>query len=166
MAQSPLKLRLLPLFAGLFAFLALACFAFPMYVIRPFRYQGATELSIALFIKAIGPVIATACAVICAAFVVLTFTRTRSWVARTAAIFALLLAIAGAYLARVNVYELMFHHLDTPQFEAADRAHIDSDDMVIAIRVNGQSRAYPIREIAYHHVVNDTLGGVPVVATY
>ncbi len=28
------------------------------------------------------------------------------------------------------------------------------------------SRAYPIRELAYHHVVNDTVGGVPIAVTY
>jgi Protein of unknown function (DUF3179) len=32
--------------------------------------------------------------------------------------------------------------------------------------VNGASRAYPIRQMGYHHVVNDTLGGVPIIATY
>jgi hypothetical protein len=38
--------------------------------------------------------------------------------------------------------------------------------MVIAVAVNGVNRAYPIREMAYHHVVNDTVGGEPVAATY
>jgi hypothetical protein len=34
------------------------------------------------------------------------------------------------------------------------------------VRVAGIARAYPIRSISYHHVVNDTVGGVPIVATY
>ncbi len=29
-----------------------------------------------------------------------------------------------------------------------------------------KARAYPIRSISYHHVVNDRLGGVPIAATY
>ncbi len=82
------------------------------------------------------------------------------------AIATLLLAMGGAYLTRVNVYELMFHPIGTPQFQAAKDSHIDKDDMVIAVRLNGVSRAYPIREMAYHHVVNDTVAGEPIVSTY
>jgi hypothetical protein len=37
---------------------------------------------------------------------------------------------------------------------------------VIAISVDGVARAYPIRIISYHHIINDTLAGEPVVATY
>ena len=39
-------------------------------------------------------------------------------------------------------------------------------DKVFGLTVNGESRAYPIRVLALHEVVNDTLGGVPVAITY
>src|SRR5690349_4174807 len=39
------------------AFLAVLCFAIPMYVIRPFRSQGARELSLALAVMRIRPVL-------------------------------------------------------------------------------------------------------------
>jgi hypothetical protein len=81
-------------------------------------------------------------------------------------VFSLVLAIGGGYLARLNVYELMFPPLGPPQFEPSREAHLDKDDMLIAVRVNGISRAYPIREMAYHHVVNDIVGGEPIVSTY
>jgi hypothetical protein len=32
--------------------------------------------------------------------------------------------------------------------------------------VKGARRAYPIREMAYHHLVNDAPAGEPIVATY
>ena len=35
-----------------------------------------------------------------------------------------------------------------------------------ACAFNGDARAYPIREMAYHHIVNDVVGGVPIAATY
>ncbi len=85
---------------------------------------------------------------------------------RSIAIVSLVAAVAGGVLARLNIYELMFHPIGAAQFEPAHSAKLDPDDMLIAIRVNGARRAYPIREIAYHHVVNDTVGGEPVVATY
>ena len=38
--------------------------------------------------------------------------------------------------------------------------------MVLGIEVGGLSLAYPIRQMAYHHVVNDMFGTTPVVVTY
>jgi hypothetical protein len=147
------------------ALVSLACFADPMYVIRPFRHQGATELSVALSVKQIGPWLSSACALLALVIAVWGWPRLR-WMARSVTIAAVLLAIGGVYLARLNVYELMFHPLGPPHFESAKDSHVDKDDMVIAVRLNGASRAYPIREMAYHHVVNDTVAGEPIVSTY
>jgi glucan phosphoethanolaminetransferase (alkaline phosphatase superfamily) len=154
------------LLAAFFALASLACFAYPLYVIRPFRYQGATELRIALFVLHIAPWVSILCALACLALIVLSWNRTHGWLLRTAAVMCVLIATAGAVLARVNLYEKMFHPIAAPAFEAANQAHIDAADFVLAVRVNGASRAYPIRQIAYHHIVNDTVGGVPLVATY
>jgi hypothetical protein len=45
-------------------------------------------------------------------------------------------------------------------------AKLDGDEQVIAVKIGDAARAYPIRSMSYHHVVNDTLGGVPLAATY
>lgn len=39
-------------------------------------------------------------------------------------------------------------------------------DKVIGVVVNGAARAYPLRVLVWHEVVNDTVGGVPIVVTY
>lgn len=39
-------------------------------------------------------------------------------------------------------------------------------DRVICVTVGEQSRAYPIRFVRWHEIVNDTLGGVPIAVTY
>jgi len=39
-------------------------------------------------------------------------------------------------------------------------------DRVIGLVVGGRARAYPLRMMVWHEVVNDTLGGVPVAVTY
>ena len=39
-------------------------------------------------------------------------------------------------------------------------------DRVIGVRLGGAARAYPLRVLVWHEVVNDTLGGVPVAVTY
>jgi len=38
--------------------------------------------------------------------------------------------------------------------------------MILAVRFGSDARAYPIREMAYHHVLNDVVAGVPVAVTY
>ena len=38
--------------------------------------------------------------------------------------------------------------------------------MVIAVTLDRESRAYPIREMGYHHIVNDRLNSLPIVVTY
>jgi len=76
------------------------------------------------------------------------------------------LVVVLAFLARVNVYELMFHPLVHPSFTAANEVKLDGAEKVVAVRVGGVARAYPIRSMSYHHVVNDVVGGTAIVATY
>jgi hypothetical protein len=39
-------------------------------------------------------------------------------------------------------------------------------DTVIGVVAGGVSRAYPLRVLVWHEIVNDTVGGVPIVVTY
>jgi hypothetical protein len=71
-----------------------------------------------------------------------------------------------AVLARVNVYELMFRPIDHASFAAASRSKLDKDEKVIAVKVGGEARAYPIRNMSYHHLINDVVGRTAIVATY
>lgn len=54
--------------------------------------------------------------------------------------------------------------------EALKRAHqgkfLVAPDRVVAVRLNGQARAYPLKILNWHEVVNDTLGGEPICVTY
>lgn len=57
--------------------------------------------------------------------------------------------------------------LDDPQFVMADEADfLNARDRVLGIEVNGVKRAYPIRILNYHEIVNDMLGGDAVVITF
>jgi hypothetical protein len=42
---------------------------------------------------------------------------------------------------------------------------VDSD-RVIGVTIGDEARAYPLKTLNWHEVVNDTLGGVPIVVTY
>jgi hypothetical protein len=78
------------------------------------------------------------------------------------AVLTALLAVA----ARVNIFELMFHPVERPSFTAAPALNLDAKEKVIAVQIGGQARAYPVRSISYHHVVNDLVNGAAIVATY
>jgi Protein of unknown function (DUF3179) len=145
---------------------ALFLLVYPVYVIRPFRHQGATELKAALAVLRFRTPALAAIAILAMVAAV------QYWRARPRLIKRILIALAAAAtlvfaaLAHINIYELMFHPAGQPEFAAAAAAKLDGDEKVLAIRVGDDARAYPIRSISYHHVVNDRLGGVPIVATY
>lgn len=46
------------------------------------------------------------------------------------------------------------------------KAIVVSDDAVIGVSINGDARAYPIRYLNWHEIINDTVGGVPVAVTF
>jgi uncharacterized protein DUF3179 len=43
---------------------------------------------------------------------------------------------------------------------------VDSGRLVIGVKINDEAKAYPIRFLGYHHQVQDTIGGKPVMITY
>lgn len=145
---------------------ALLFLAYPMYVIRPFRYQGPRELALALQVIQIRPLVEILCVAAALVALLLYWPRQTRRRRRIFAATGTLLTCAFAALSRVNVYELMFHPDSAPAFANVRRAKIDSDDMVLAVKIGASARAYPIRSIAYHHIINDTVGGQPIVATY
>jgi hypothetical protein len=58
--------------------------------------------------------------------------------------------------------------IDNPVFlPVADNLEIlDPAEPVVALEINGDVRAYPIRAMVWHEIVNDVVGGVPVAVTY
>jgi hypothetical protein len=61
----------------------------------------------------------------------------------------------------------MFNPLPEPAYTSAKEATFLADtDMVLAVELNGEAVAYPVRQLGYHHIVQDTVGGVPIMATY
>ena len=57
--------------------------------------------------------------------------------------------------------------LDNPVFVAAEDAGFMHDhDRVLGLDLSGTAKAYPIRILNYHEVVNDAFDGTPVTVTY
>ena len=140
--------------------------AYPLYVIRPFRHQGARELAAALAVIQIRSVVEGVCVVLALAGLAGYWRMERGRKQRILATAGTTFVCAFAVLSQVNVYELMFHPDRHPLFASFQQVKIDSDDKVLAVKLGGRARAYPIRTIAYHHIINDVVGGVPIVTTY
>ena len=43
---------------------------------------------------------------------------------------------------------------------------VDSNRLVLGVSINGEAKAYPIRFLGYHHHIQDTVGGKPIMVTY
>ena len=58
--------------------------------------------------------------------------------------------------------------IDEPKFTDFAEAvqFIAGREPVIALRVNGETRAYPLQILTYHEIVNDVIGGRPVAVTF
>jgi hypothetical protein len=54
-----------------------------------------------------------------------------------------------------------------PDFvRSAGDGFLESSDDVIGVRIGKEARAYPIKILNWHEVVNDTVDGVPIVVTF
>ncbi len=51
-----------------------------------------------------------------------------------------------------------------PRFE--DPSWLQGPDRVVGVDINGDARAYPIRILNWHEIVDDIVGGVPIAATW
>jgi hypothetical protein len=60
----------------------------------------------------------------------------------------------------------MFYQPTIKNFATISGNTVDSNKLVIGIDIHGESRAYPIQIIGYHHQVKDTVGNMPVMITY
>ena len=57
--------------------------------------------------------------------------------------------------------------IDKPRTVAiAEAGNLTDTEPVIGLVLNGKARAYPLRIMIWHEIVNDELGGVPVTVTY
>ncbi len=57
--------------------------------------------------------------------------------------------------------------INQPRFEPADSVlWLEDHEPVVTLDFNGHHRAYPVRILTWHEIVNDTVDGVPLVITY
>jgi hypothetical protein len=145
---------------------AWALLIYPIYVIWPFRRQGPRELLYALVVMRYRPIgmILVVCGMLAA--IIWYWRMEHRTLRRFLSAMCVVIVAVAAVLSRINIYEMMFHPAGPPAIAAASESKLDGGEMVIAVKVNGSARAYPIRSMSYHHIYNDVVAGEPIVATY
>jgi hypothetical protein len=145
---------------------ALVLVAVPVYLIRPFSPQTPGGLAVAFALRRWAP-IATALALIAGLALAVSLWRGGRWWSRALVVLALVSLAGAAWRARFNDFEKMFAPLGASRFApAAEARWVENGDMVLTVERNGDAAAYPVRQLAYHHIVQDVVGGVPVAVTY
>lgn len=145
---------------------AIALVVVPVFLIQPFKPQTERSLAVGYAVREWAPW-ATVALAAAGLFLVARMWRGSRWWTKAATVVLLVPVALSVWASRQNVYELMFNPLERPVYApAAEVTYIGDGDMVLAVERGGERVAYPVRLMAYHHVVGDTVGGVPIAATY
>ncbi len=144
---------------------AIGLFFVPAFIIRPFTHQTPTGLALAMALRQHAPWGTLATALVCLILALVLWGVANWW---RKIVIALVMVLVGfsAVMSRLNYFEWMFHPVPSAQFESESASKLDKGEMILAVRFGSDARAYPIREMAYHHVLNDVVASVPVAVTY
>ena len=139
----------------------------PVYLIRPFAPQTASDLDISFSLRSGSPLLTMAALVLGLLCAFPLWKSASTWLRKSGLAIAGVLLTALAILARQNHFEWMFHPLPQAGYvDIAKASHVSDGDMVLSLEMHGEARAYPVPLMAYHHLVNTTVGREPIVATY
>jgi Protein of unknown function (DUF3179) len=145
---------------------AVAMVAIPVFVIWPYKAQTAAGLEWSYRLRGWSP-LATVIATVAFLALCVALWRGARWWGRLAMTALLAPLLAVTWFARQNHFEWFFNPLPNPDYaRVAEAGFVADSDMVMAVEINGDAVAYPVRQMAYHHVVNDVVGGKPITATY
>lgn len=80
---------------------------------------------------------------------------------------ALVIAIGISYATNaVMAADSMFLQTNDLEMNDASKNKVDTSRIVIGISYKGESRAYPIQFLGYHHQISDTISQHPILVTY
>jgi hypothetical protein len=145
---------------------ALAVVAAPVWIIQPFRSQSARGVAVSYTLHSWSPWI-TILSLGCCLFLIVDLWRGSRWWKKAVLVIVLIPLLVTTWFARQNHFEWMFNPLANAAYaKASEAGFVDDADIVMAVESNGEAAAYPIRQMAYHHLVQDVVGGTPLVATY
>jgi len=146
---------------------ALATVALPVWIIQPFRPQSQRGLEISYALRRWSPVLTIISLALGIMLLLWLWRVSRGWWRKALLVVIVIPLLAATWFARQNHFEWMFNPLANATYAKASAAQfVNDNDIVMSVENNGEAAAYPIRLMAYHHLVQDTVGGTPIVGTY
>jgi hypothetical protein len=89
------------------------------------------------------------------------------WKRKWLLFFPLAIVAAAVYMTNfVMAADAMFKQPKQLLLVSAASNKVDSNRLVLGVSINGEAKAYPIRFLGYHHHIQDTVGGKPIMVTY
>lgn len=147
--------------------LGLAMVLVPAWIIQPFRPQSEPGVELSYALRRWSPLVTLLASAAALLLVARLWSGARRWWRKVALVMLVAPLLLAAWFARQNYFEWMFAPLADAAYARADEAgFVADDDMVLAVENRNDAVAYPVRLMAYHHLVQDTVGGTPIVATY
>jgi hypothetical protein len=147
------------------ALTTISYFFIPAFIIQPFRHQTPRGLMIAVALRQHAPLFTMVGTLCCFYFAIPLWRAANRW-RKSLLVFTLLLVTFSAVMSRLNYFEWMFHPIADARFTSQSESKLDPKEMILAVGLGGAARAYPISQMAYHHVLNDVVAGVPIAVTY
>lgn len=155
---------------ALAALLVLGTFAWvatPALLIQPFRAQTTFRVALAYELRQQAPLVTLVGLILSLPLLARLARRVTRWWQWGPLVALAVVAGFSAWFARQNHFEWMFNPLPDPTYAPATLVRgVDDRDMVVAVVIGSDAVAWPVLQMAYHHLVQDTVGGVPVVSTY
>jgi hypothetical protein len=140
----------------------------PAVLIFPFRYQTPLGVAASYEMQRLAPIV-TLALLLPVGWLAgrIAGGLRRKWLSGSVLALLVALPLGAAWFARQNHFEWMFAPIADPAYvKAADASFVGDRDMMIAVSIGDDAVAYPVRQMAYHHLVNDVVGKEPVVSTY
>lgn len=139
----------------------------PVWLIKPFSAQTEKQLEISYFLRSWSPILTIVFSISAIGLAVFIWKNSKRWSGKIALIVPLLIIFGFTWFARQNHFEWMFNPLENARFaKISETDFVADDEMVLAVKIGDDAAAYPVRQMAYHHVVQDVVGGMPITATY
>ena len=139
----------------------------PVWLIKPFSAQTERQIEISYLLKSWSPILTIILAFAAIGLAVFIWRNSERWFGKIPLIFPLLIVLGFAWFARQNHFEWMFNPLENTRFaRVSETDFVADDEMVLAVKINGDAVAFPVRQMAYHHIAQDVVGGTPITATY
>jgi|SRR5687768_4825357 len=165
--SSPTARRVFWLLLVAVALVAFAVVFVPVWIIQPFKPQTTRGVELSYMLRRLSPWITVVALVLGFFLVVKLWLGSRRWWKKALLVAILIPLLAATWFARQNHFEWMFNPLANAAYaKVNEAAFVAAEDIVLAVKINGEAAAYPVRLMAYHHLVEDVVGGTPIVATY